>query len=147
MRFRNVLLNALGALVVWTGAGAQTPGNPTPHGVSIRAEPLGDALNDLAQQTGLQILFSSELVAGLHAPEGKGSLTADAALRKILFNSGLRFEFVNPHTVAILGPQPPPKKIAALPNDTNSGGGTPMDDTADTSIQSKETIMRHRSLI
>jgi hypothetical protein len=113
MRFRNVLLNAVGALVVWTGAGAQTPGSTTPYGVSILAEPLGDALNDLAQQTGLQILFSSELVAGLHAPEVKGSLTADAALRKILLNSGLRFEFVNPHTVTILGPQTPPKKAAA----------------------------------
>jgi iron complex outermembrane receptor protein len=147
MRFRNVLLNALGALVVWTGAGAQTPGSTTPYSVSILSEPLGDALNDLAQQTGLQILFSSELVVGLHAPEVKGSLTADAALRKLLVNSGLRFEFVNPHTVTILGPQTPPKKIAALPNDAKSGGETPADNAADTSIQSKETIMRHKSLI
>src|SRR5258708_13654135 len=115
MRFRNVLLNALGALVVWTGAGAQTPGSTTPYSLSILAEPLGDALNDLAQQTGLQILFSSELVAGFHAPEVKGSLPADAALRKILLNSGLRFEFVHPHTIPILCPQSPPTTLAPLP--------------------------------
>ncbi len=105
MRFRTVLLNTVGALVLWTSAGAQTQGGTGPYSVSIPAEPLGDALNELAQQTGLQILFSSELVARMRAPQVKGSLSADEALRKILSNSGLRFEFVNPRTIAILGPQ------------------------------------------
>jgi len=103
MRFRTMLLNALGALFMWTAAGAQTQAGTAPYSITIPAERLADALNDLAQQTGLQILFSSELVARVRSPSVKGSLTADEALRKLLDGSGLRFEFVNPRTIAILG--------------------------------------------
>jgi iron complex outermembrane receptor protein len=69
--------------------------------LNIPAEPLEDALNDLAQQSGLQILFSSSLVTRLSAPPLKGSLTVEEALRRLLANRPLRFEFVNPHTVTI----------------------------------------------
>jgi iron complex outermembrane receptor protein len=147
MRFRTVLLNTLGALVLWTGAAAPASGGTASYSVSVPAEPLGDALNELAQQTGLQILFSSELVAHLHAPEVKGSLTADEALRKILANSGLRFEFVNPRTIAILGPPVTGKKIAEPQRETEARGGNGSDDTEDTSIQSREAVMPHKSLI
>src|SRR5258708_17306504 len=143
MRFRILLLNTLGALVLWTGAGAQTQDGMAPYSVSIPAGPLGDALNELAQQTRLQILFSSELVARIHAPQVKGSLTADEALRKILGNSGLRFEFVNPRTIAILGPLVSGKKIIESKLDTESGSETTPGYTEATSIEPKENNRRH----
>jgi iron complex outermembrane receptor protein len=147
MRFRTVLLNTVGALVLWTSAGAQTQGGTGPYSVSIPAEPLGDALNELAQQTGLQILFSSELVARMRAPQVKGSLSADEALRKILGNSGLRYEFVNPRTIAILGPQPTGKKLSESKGESDAGGASPLDATDEPSIQSKEAIMPRKSLM
>ena len=76
--------------------------------LSIPAEPLANALNDLAQQSGLQVMFASELVARLKSPEVKGSLTATEALQRLLTNTGLRYEFVNPHTITIVGPESKP---------------------------------------
>src|SRR6267154_175561 len=147
MRFRTVLLNTVGALVLWTSAGAQTQGGTGPYSVSIPAEPLGDALNELAQQTGLQILFSSELVARVRAPQVKGSLSADEALRKILSNSGLRYEFVNPRTIAILGPQPTGKKLSESKGESDAGSASTLDATDESSIQPKEAIMPRKSLM
>src|SRR5271156_7071538 len=102
MRWRAVVLNSLGTFLLWTTAGAQIPVS-TPYSLNIPAEPLGDALNALAQQTGLQILYSSQLVARMQAPEVKGSLSAEQALGRMLGGTGLRFEFVNVRTITILG--------------------------------------------
>src|SRR3984957_9350569 len=146
MRFRTVLLNTVGALVLWTGAGAQTQSGTGPYSVSIPAEPLGDALNELAQQTGLQILFSSELVARIRAPAVKGSFTADDALRRILANSGLRFEFVNPRTIAILSPSVTTNPSGSTPA-ADSGRRESADNTDDASNQSKEAVMPHKSFM
>jgi hypothetical protein len=81
---------------------AQELHHSQPHGLSIPAGPLEDGLNELAQQSGLQILFSSSLVERLTGPEVKGSLTAEEALGRLLANTALRFEFVNPHTITIV---------------------------------------------
>jgi outer membrane receptor protein involved in Fe transport len=93
---------------------------PGVHNISIPAEPLADALNELAQQAGLQILFASDLVAKLRSEPLKGSLTADEALRRLLSNTGMSFEFVNPHTITIVGPAAPVPK----PTDQDSGSQT-----------------------
>ncbi len=95
-------LAAIGAVVFCATAAAQALNQP-PIAFSIPAEPLADALNRLAQQSGLQILFPSELGAQIRSPEVKGSLTPDGALRRLLGNTGLRFEFINARTVTILG--------------------------------------------
>ena len=68
---------AVGAVVLWASApGRSRPGRTDVKNLSIPAEPLANALNDLAQQSGLQVMFASELVARLRSPEVKGSLTA-----------------------------------------------------------------------
>jgi iron complex outermembrane recepter protein len=97
-----VFLTAVGCLVLCTATVAQELRHSQPHGLSIPAGPLGDGLNELAQQSGLQILFSSSLVERLTGPEVKGSLTAEEALGRLLANTALRFEFVNPHTITIV---------------------------------------------
>ena len=92
-------------LLATASATAQTPSAGELRNLSIPAEPLANALNDLAEQSGLQVMFASELVARLKSPEVRGSLTAAEALQRLLGNTGLRFEFVNPHTIAIMGPE------------------------------------------
>jgi hypothetical protein len=118
---------AVGAFL-WATAGAQSPPSSGPRNLSIPAEPLANALNDLAQQSGLQVMFPSELVARLRSPEVKGSLTAAEALQRLLSNTGLRFEFVNPHTITIVGPAPSPAgndtKPATPSGDSKNPSGT-----------------------
>ena len=99
---RTVLLGTMGALALGLSAAAQTPSRTASFTLSIPAAPLGDALNEFAQQTGLQVLFSSQLVAQLRGPRVTGSHTAEDALNQLLANTGLKFEFVNPRTVTIV---------------------------------------------
>src|SRR5580658_11088054 len=108
MTTRTPPLLAVGAAMLWASAAAQSPSAVSVKNLSIPAEPLANALNDLAQQSGLQVMFASELVARLKSPEVKGTVTATEALQRLLMNTGLRYEFVNPHTVTIIGPEPKP---------------------------------------
>jgi iron complex outermembrane receptor protein len=119
MSARAMPLFAVGAVMLWTTAAAQTPAPGQVRNLSIPAEPLANALNDLAQQSGLQVMFASELVARLRSSEVKGLLTPEEALQRLLSNTGLHFEFVNPHTITIVGPsqQPsPPEKQPGSPD-------------------------------
>src|SRR5271168_4914073 len=113
MSARATPLVAVGAGVLWATAVAQAPSAASVKNLSIPAEPLANALNDLAQQSGLQVMFASELVARLKSPEVKGALTATEALQRLLTNTGLRYEFVTPHTITIGGPAPKPSAPAA----------------------------------
>ncbi|MEJ0037795.1 MAG: TonB-dependent receptor [Gammaproteobacteria bacterium] len=67
----------------------------------IRAQPLGVALRQLADQTGLQLAFQADIAAGRTSPPIKGSFTAREALEQLLQGSGLRFQFLDDHTVAV----------------------------------------------
>ncbi|MDM0004942.1 ferric-rhodotorulic acid/ferric-coprogen receptor FhuE [Variovorax sp. J22G73] len=57
--------------------------------VSITAQPLGQALNELARQADLQLSFPAALVAGRAAPAVSGRLSARQALNRLLAGSGL----------------------------------------------------------
>lgn len=59
------------------------------HRFSLAAQPLGDALNELARQAGLQLLVRRELIEGRSAPAVAGTLTAHQALERVLAGSGL----------------------------------------------------------
>lgn len=67
-----------------TGAAA-----PVAITVSIPAQPLAQALNELARQANLQMSFPAALVAGKAAPAVAGRLTARQALNQLLAGSGL----------------------------------------------------------
>ncbi|HCN44654.1 MAG TPA: TonB-dependent siderophore receptor, partial [Pseudomonas sp.] len=60
--------------------------------MQIQAQPLATALNQLGQQTSLQLFFSPELVAGKQAPAVSGNLAPEQALRALLQGSGLTYE-------------------------------------------------------
>jgi iron complex outermembrane recepter protein len=72
---------------------------------NIKAQPLEDALNEFARQTGYQVLFQSGVADKQAAPAVEGTLTPEAALQVILSNSTLRYKFVNPRTVTISAPE------------------------------------------
>lgn len=69
--------------------------------LDIKAQPIGSALNEFARQSGVQVLLYSEVSAGLSVAGLVGTFAPDAALTKLLSNTGLTFEYVNSRTVAI----------------------------------------------
>src|ERR1700722_2963886 len=83
------------------------------YGLSIRAGlALDEALQELAHQTGIQVVFFSKITAGRSAPELSGEYTLTAALTRLLKGSDLTFRQVNEHTVEVR--QAPPRS-ARLP--------------------------------
>ncbi len=60
-----------------------------PLPLNIPAQPLGQALNELARQANLQMTFAAGLVAGKLAPAVSGPLTVQQALQRLLAGSGL----------------------------------------------------------
>lgn len=74
---------------------------PEPQNYSIAAGSLGDALNQLATQSKLQIVYSPEIMRGKAAPAISGRQTWRDALKKLLAGSGLEWELINDTTVAI----------------------------------------------
>ncbi|WP_426619627.1 TonB-dependent siderophore receptor [Pseudomonas rustica] len=60
--------------------------------IHIRAQPLGQALSELGQQTSLQVFFSPDLVAGKQAPAVDGDISPEQALRQLLQGSGLDYQ-------------------------------------------------------
>src|ERR1700748_3396833 len=89
------------------------PDAPPRSGRSIHAvQALDEALQELARQTGIQVVFFSKITAGHSAPELSGEYTLNAALTRLLEDSDLTFRQVNEHTVEVR--QAPPRS-ARLP--------------------------------
>lgn len=87
------LATAIAATLVATlapSAHAQS-GSATPGGVNLAmpAQPLAQALNELARVANLQMSFPAALVAGKMAPAVSGPVTARQALDRLLAGSGL----------------------------------------------------------
>lgn len=82
---------ALGSTVVYSqgSQGAASARATTPMQISIAAQPLAQALNNLAQQAGLELMVQPALVAGKTAPAVSGRLTPQQALDRLLAGSGL----------------------------------------------------------
>lgn len=57
----------------------------------IPAQDLGSALDDLARQAGIRLLYSPAAVRGKRAPSVVGTLRVEAALDKLLAGSGLQW--------------------------------------------------------
>ncbi len=68
---------------------------------NIAAEPLPQALTALAEQTGLQILYVSDLAQGKTSQAVPKGLDATQALRRLLEGSGLTFERLNERAVRL----------------------------------------------
>lgn len=101
-RLSHALLLALGLASSVPVSLAATGSQPVaPVALSIAAQPLEIALQNFAKQSGLQVIFATELTRDLVAPAVQGSYTPEAALQLLLRDSRLQFEFVNERTVRI----------------------------------------------
>ncbi len=81
------LVFASGAL--WAQAGSPLAPDAAPIAIHLPAQPLGEALNAWARQTGAQLAVQQSLVTGRTAPAVTGPLTARQALDRLLAGSGL----------------------------------------------------------
>ena len=80
-----VLLFSLAAAVPGPGLAQDGP----PVAIDLPAQPLGQSLVELAEQTGLTIVAPDALVAAKAAPPVSGTLSPEDALRRLLAGSGL----------------------------------------------------------
>jgi iron complex outermembrane receptor protein len=101
MRHHSISWGLLSVVLACPAVAQQAAPAVSVYHFSIPAEPLGDALSQLAQQTGLQVMIASKLTDGVKSHELNGTFSAEEALQKLLANTGLQFQFVNPRTVAI----------------------------------------------
>src|SRR5574337_549569 len=98
---RRTLCGALLLALVICTAPAWAQRNDAPQVYAISAGDLANALDQLASQSKVQIIYPSELVRGKMALAVSGQQTWREALQKLLTNSGLEWGFVNDTTVVI----------------------------------------------
>src|SRR5262245_52915528 len=117
------MATALLTLPLWA-AGAE---------IRLPAQPLEVALQQLADQSGIQIVYFSKLAEGHEAPALEGDYPPDTALALLLKGTELTFSHLNPMTVEVRAvsplrrtsaqvneapptPTPPPPAEAAEPD-------------------------------
>lgn len=90
-------LMALGGLAL-----AQQPAQAAMK-LDIQAQPISDALNEFARQSGLQVFFlASQETQGVMSTALRGSYAdPQVALGRLLANTGLRFEYLDSRTIAV----------------------------------------------
>ncbi|HZX70897.1 MAG TPA: secretin and TonB N-terminal domain-containing protein, partial [Rhodanobacter sp.] len=98
---RRTLCSVLLLALVTCTAPAWAQRNDALQAYAISAGDLANALDQLASQSKVQIIYPSELVRGKTAPAVSGQQTWREALQKLLADSGLEWGFVNDTTVVI----------------------------------------------
>lgn len=68
---------------------------------TIEPQPLTKALAEFAEQTGMQLVYPSELTAGLDSKGASAEGSPDEILDELLASTGLEYEYVNDRTIAI----------------------------------------------
>jgi len=98
--FLLLLRGVICAFVVTLGEPAPAD-EPAVYQLKIEAQPLEDALQAFARQTGIQIVFVSLITNGLRASPVGGQYSLTAGLDALLAGSGLTYRVLNPLTIAI----------------------------------------------
>src|SRR5712671_5364255 len=78
----------------------------------IPAQPLAEALATFARQTGLQLLYVSDVVRNRRSHAAAAGLSPDEALARLLQGTGLRFDYLTPHSIRILAAEGGLRKTA-----------------------------------
>ena len=73
--------------------------------IRIEASELGDALNELARQLGVQIVFFSDATEGKVAKPMDGRFTPIEAMERLLRDTALEYRFLNDQTIAVSAPE------------------------------------------
>lgn len=77
---------------------------PVVYTLHIESQPLDSALQEFARETGMQILFFSDLTDGLRSMPLDGKYTLDAAMSTLLAGSRLKYRLINSKTIQIWSP-------------------------------------------
>jgi iron complex outermembrane receptor protein len=115
---------------------AQAAGAEATSRFDIPAQPLSQALNQLALQSNREILFSPRLTAGRRGPPLRGVFSAEEALARLLSGSGLtvrlegRSFLIQPAPVA-----PPPPRPATTTPDTEPDSNDPLESVVVTALK------------
>jgi iron complex outermembrane receptor protein len=72
----------------------------------IAPRPVAEALAAFGRQTGLQLIYVASIADAQQSKGARAGLSLSEALTQLLDDTGLRFEFLNPHTVRIYAPPP-----------------------------------------
>jgi iron complex outermembrane recepter protein len=83
---------------------------PAALAADIPAQPLAQALVTFARQTGVQLVYVSSLVRNRRSHAAPSGLSPDEALARLLQGTGLRFEYLTPHSIRILASATPPRQ-------------------------------------
>ena len=79
-----------------------TPSFPAEtYQLDIAPQPLAKALQQFAQQSGLQVVYYGEVAEGIDTTGVTGNLTAEQAMQQLLAGTELQFEALDRYTVAI----------------------------------------------
>ncbi len=93
---------------------------PTALSADIPAEPVAQALEGFARQTGLQLVYVSGVLRDQRSHAVSAGLGANEALTQILQGTGLKFEYLTPRSIRILAAViGPPRETAPM---TPAGG-------------------------
>ena len=96
---------------------------------NIPAQALDAALFNYSQQSGLQVVFPSQLAAGKHSSPLQGEHPREAALEILLRGTGLAFRYSDPQTLVLYRPEPVAQAASAAPN-SHSASSTSCPPTA-----------------
>ena len=80
--------------------------------VDIPAQPLAQALAAFARQTGLQLVYVSGVVGNQKSRSASAGLSTQEALARMLQGTGLRFEYLTPHSVRIRAASSPASTVS-----------------------------------
>ena len=114
------------AFAILFGAAASRAEAPSGLTDDIAPQPLPEALAAFARQTGLQVIYVSEIVQGHTSKGSPAGPSASAALTRLLDGTGLRFEFLTARGVRIVPatiPARPAPERAARPPRHDQGTG------------------------
>ncbi len=78
----------------------------TPLQLDIPSQQMADALNEFARQAGLQVLIDWEDSHQLTSPRISGTYTPQAALEKLLANTGLQYRYLDERTISVRAQKP-----------------------------------------
>src|SRR3954451_13592963 len=115
---KRVLAIAIGMLAPLLASGAD---------VAIPRQALGTSLQQLAKQSGIQIIFFSKVVEGHEAPALAGTFTPEAALDRLLAGTNLTYHALNERTIEVSAAAP----VASVPWEPLPGGGLPSQEAPD----------------
>jgi len=92
-----IFTGVFACLCIAATAAAETPAN-----WQQSAQPLGSALQQLAAQSGISIVFDAKTVRGVQAPPLKGDFTPREALDQLLAGSGLQAKEIAPKRYSVV---------------------------------------------